>query len=316
MANDCFLWVEKFRPSTIKEVIMPKDFRNFFNKIVKKKDMPNILLTSSTPGTGKTTVAKALARDIGADTKYINASVDNGINVVRDIEEFASTYSNNMFTDEAEECSKQKVVILDEADGMSIDAQKALRAFIEKYPDACRFIITCNFIGKIIPALQEGRTMVFEFEMNKKEYVQEMKEQTAKRLRGILKFENIEYDDNVIDNFVDAYYPSIRKMTSILQKYSMMRGKIDADILYFKDIGKELAKMILDKKLTEARKYINEHGLTYSDVFKFLFDEVVPQLTKKGQAIILIADYENKCAFSADPSIQLAACLVELFSCI
>lgn len=314
MANDCFLWVEKFRPATIKDVIMPKDFRNFFNKIVKSKNLPNLLLTSSTAGTGKTTVAKALAKDIGAETKYINASIDNGIGVVRAIEEFASTVSNNMFSED--EVSEQKVVILDEADGMSVEAQQALRAFIEKYPDACRFIFTCNFIGKIIPALQEGRTMVFEFEMNKKEYVEEMKEQTAKRIRGILKFEKIEYDEDVIDNFVDAYYPSVRKMISILQKYSMMKGKIDADILYFKDIGEELAKMVMEKKLTEARKYINEHGLTYSDVFKFLFENVVPQMSKKGQAIILIADYEHKCSFSSDPSIQLAACLVELFSCI
>lgn len=315
MASNCSLWVEKFRPETIKDVIMPKDFRNFFNKVIRSKDLPNLLLTSSTAGTGKTTVAKALAKDIGAETKYINASIDNGINVVRTIEEFASTVSNNMFNDE-EEVSEQKVVILDEADGMSVDAQKALRAFIEKYPNACRFIFTCNFIGKIIPALQEGRTMVFEFEMNKKEYVEEMKAQTSKRIRGILKFEKIEYDDNIIDKFVDAYYPSVRKMISILQKYSWMKGKVDADILYFKDIGDELAKMILEKKLTEARKYINEHGLTYSDVFKFLFENVVPKMSKKGQAIILIADYEHKCSFSSDPSIQLAACIVELFSCI
>ena len=276
---------------------------------MKSGDLPNLLLSSTTAGTGKTSIAKALVRDLGAEYIYINASSDNGINVIRSIEEFAQTMS---FTSEA----KQKVVILDEADGLSVDAQKALRAFIEKFPDACRFIMTCNFPAKIIPALHEGRTMEFEFDMQKPEYIQEFKTLTAKRIEGILKFEHIEYDPKAITALVDAKYPSVRNMIATCQKYAMMKDKIDMDIVYFKDVGEELAKLVLNKKLTDARKYINEHGLSYSDVFKYFFTELVPQLKNKGQAILYISDYEYKCSFSADPSIQIAACIVDLFSCI
>ena len=304
-----FLFVEKYRPKSIKEVIMPKDFRNFFNRIVKSGDLPNLLLSSSTAGTGKTTVAKALASDIGAEYLYINASSDNGINMIRDIKEFAQTMS---FAGE----NKQKVVILDEADGLSVDAQKALRAYIEEYPDSCRFIFTCNYASKIIPALHEGRTMEFEFEMNKPEYIEEMKVQIHKRIVGILKMEKIEYDESIIDKFIDVYYPSMRKMLATLQKYAMMKGKIDGDIIYFKAVGEELANLILSKQLTAARKFINEHGLSYSDVFRYMFDEVVPKLKNRGQAILYIADYEYKCSFSSDPSIQIAACIVDLIGCI
>ena len=314
--NNCFLWVEKYRPAHVSEMMMPKEFKKFFNKIVKTKDLPHLLL-SSTPGTGKSSIAKSIANDINAETLYINASSDNGINVVRSIEEFAQTMGFTGFESEEDTTSKQKLVILDEADGLSIDAQKALRAFIEKYPNACRFILTCNFPSKIIDALHEGRTMEFEFDMNKPEQIVDVKAQIAKRIKGILKCEKIEYDsDETINKLIDVHYPSIRKMIATCQKYAMMYDKVDKDIVYFKDVGEELATLVLNKKLTEARRYISEHGLSYSDVFKFFFDELVPKLKNKGQAILNISDYEYKCSFSSDPSIQIAACMVDLFSCI
>lgn len=314
--EQCFLWVEKYRARTVKDVILPKDYKNFFRKILKTKDLPNLLLSSSTPGTGKTTIAKAIAKDLGAETLYINASKDSGKDIVKTtISEFAMTMGFSGFNEDAE-TAKQKIVILDEADGLSVDCQKALRAFIEDYPNACRFIMTCNFPAKIIDALHEGRTMEFEFDFKKPEYVAEMKEQTVKRVEGILKYEKIKYDKQAIVDLVEAQYPSIRKVIAICQKYAMMKDEIDKDIVYYKNIGEELSNLVLNKKHTEARKYINEHGLSYSDVFSYFFVELIPKLKNKGLGYKYLSDYEYRCSFSADPSIQIAACMIDLFSCI
>lgn len=305
-----YVWEHKYRPKHIKDVILPQDYKNFFNKILNANASVNVILASKTGGTGKTTCAEALANDLGCEFQKINASDDRGIQMVREkIVNFAGTVSMD---------DKPKLVILDEADGLVPDAQRSLKTYIDEFQDTCRFILTCNKIGKIIPQLQEagGRTMVLEFEMNKPEYRDEMKVLVLKRLCGILKYEKIEYDEEVVKKLIDKKYPSIRSLMAVLQKYSMMKGKIDESVISYAEIGEELAKLVLGKHLTAARQYISERGLDYTDVFGFFMDNVVPQLKNPGDAIISIADYEANCALSSDPSIQIAACIVSLFACI
>lgn len=305
-----YVWEAKYRPHRIKDVILPQEYKNFFNKIIEDKASANILLASRTGGTGKTTCAMAIAEELGCEYKKINASDERGIEMVRSqIVNFASTMSDD---------GRPKLVILDEADGLSADAQKSLRSYIDEFQDNCRFILTCNKIGKIIPQIKEegGRTMVLEFEMNKPEYREEMKAGILKRLCGILKVEQIPYDEEVVKVLIDKKYPSVRSLMAILQKYSMMKGKIDNSIIEFADIGDELAELVLGKHLTAARKYISEHGLDYTDVLGFFMNNLVPKLKNQGDAIIAIADYEANCALSSDPSIQIAACIVTLFGCI
>jgi len=305
-----YVWEHRFSPKTLKDVILPTPYRNFFNKIVNAGASMNLILASSTPGTGKTTVAKALAHDLGCEFLLINASDENGVNTIRDK---VVGFATSMSFDE-----KPKIIIFDEADRMSPDAQMTLRGYIDKFQDNCRFILTCNFIAKIIPALKEegGRTMMFEFDMRKPEYTKELKEQIVKRMCGILKFEGIEYDTETVKALVEQHYPSIRSITTVLQKYSMMHGKIDSNILEYANIGDEFTKLILARKWTESRKYIAEKGLSYTDVYSFMMNYVVPELKNKGDAIINIADYEFKSNLSSDPSIQMAACLIELFACV
>lgn len=304
------IWEHKFRPTTLKDVILPKPYKNFFNKIIESGSSMNLILASSSPGTGKTSTAVALANDLGCEWILINSSDENGINTIRDkVVGFATT----MAFDE-----KPKLIIFDEADKMSPDAQMALRGYIDKFQDNCRFILTCNFIAKIIPALKEegGRTMLFEFDMRKPEYAQELKEQIFKRMCGILKFEKIDFVPETVKALIEQHYPSIRSITTILQKYSMMHGCIDDQILEYANIGEEFTNLILAKKWTESRKYIAEKGLSYTDVYSFMMNYVVPKLKNKGDAIINIADYEYKSNLSSDPSIQVAACLIELFACV
>lgn len=307
MNKNCSLWVELFRPQHVKDLVMPKAFHNYFDRIVKTGDIPNLLLYSSTPGTGKTTIAKAIVNDLGADSLYINASEEGGIETLRNqIKEFAQTKS---FT------KKMKVVILDEFDGTTPQFQAALRAFLENFANSCRFILTANYITKVIPALQEGRTAVWDFNMSKKEYREELVESMFTRVSGILKFKKIEYEEQAVKDLIEACAPSMRKVLAILQKYSETYGKIDSGIAQFKTIGSELVDLLRAHKVTEARNFCNANGYSPQDIFKNLFDNLIPVMEKnKSQAIVLLAQYDYQCALSSQPDLQIAACFVELMS--
>lgn len=304
--NKSSIWVEAYRPTKVEHMILPNDFKKFFMKIVESKELPNLLLSSPTPGTGKTTIAKALVRDLDADYIYINASKDNSIEVLREqITSFASTMS---FT------GGYKVVILDEADKLSPAFQGALRSDLEEFQANCRFILTCNYPDKIIKPLRQGRTMEFDFNMAK--YKDELIPKMIHWCEGILKKRNIEYVSSAIEKLVNSKFPSVRTCISILQQYSAIYGKIDEDILNYSEIDDTLGNLILDKKWTEARNYIAEQRLDYSDVITYLYDRVVPRLTKKFPARKCIAECQLACSLVSDPSIQVATCLQELMGFI
>lgn len=298
------LWVEKYRPQKVSHIVMPNDFKSFFNRIVETGDCPNLLLSSPIPGTGKTAISKAIINDLQADSVYINASSEGGIDTLRTkISEFAMCKS---FT------GKPKIVILDEADGLTPQFQGALRGFIEQYANTCRFILTCNNINKIIKPLQEGRTMVWDFNMSKPEYKKELLLSMNQRICGILKSEKIEYDENVIPKLIESCYPSMRTIIAVLQKYAETYGRIDESVMKFSNFDDTLWNLIKEKNLTNARAYITEMGYAPSDVFIYLFNYVVPKLKKAGDAIMTISEYEYRCAFSSAPEIQISACLLEL----
>lgn len=187
---------------------------------------------------------------------------------------------------------------------------------MEEFQSNCRFILTCNYINKIIPALRQGRTMCFDFNMAK--YKDELMPQIIKRIKGILKFEKIECEnDEILQKLADSYFPSMRQIIATLQQYAETNGKIDEDILSFKDVGTELADMILEKKkLSDIRSFIEQQGMSYTEVFHNLFETFVPKCTKKANAISNLAEFEYRCGFSTDPTLQIAACICELFNCI
>lgn len=305
------VWESKFRPKSVKDIILPMDYRNFFNRVLNASASMNLILAGY-PGTGKSTLARAMANDLDAEYLFINASDENGIDTIRErVTSFASSMAFN---------DKPKLVILDEADGLTPQGQEALRSYIDKFQDNCRFILTCNYIGKIIEPLKEegGRMMVFDFDLKKPEYQKEIKEQIFRRMVGILKFMKIPYEEPPILDLINKKYPSIRSVITALQKYSMMKGKIDAGLVTYVNIGTELAEKIFARKLGEARAYISENGLSPEDVFTFMMDNVIPdkRLKNPGDAILNIAQYQYQCGLSSDPSIQIAACIVSLFGCM
>jgi replication factor C small subunit len=310
MAN--ILWVEKFRPKSIKDLVLPATLKTFFTKQVNKKDIPNMLFYSTSPGTGKTSTAKALCTEIGAQHLYINASKSGSIDTLRnEIERFVMSVGIGSKT-------KMKVVILDECDRASDTFQDALKAFIEEYHKYCRFILTSNNIHKIIKPLRESRCQNIPFAFDLKEVVEELKPKILKRLKGILDFEKVIYDEDVLVKVVEKFYPDIRRMINTLSLYSEMYGKIDSNIFTTINLQEQFFKFIMDRDLTNARKYIIENNVNIDDLYRELFDNLIPMLPKEnqGKAILIIADYMKWHSFANDKEIHIAACILELIGCV
>ena len=306
-----FLWVEKYRPKKISECILTEDLKETFTQFLKQKEIPNLLL-SGTAGTGKTTVARALCEELGADYIIINGS-DEGrqIDTLRNkIKNFASTVSLT-------EDSNHKVVIIDEADYMNADSvQPALRNFIETFYNNCRFIFTCNYINKIIPALH-SRCTVIDFAIKNG---QKVKTANAfmKRLDDILKKENVEYDKKVLAELIQKYYPDFRRTINELQRYSV-RGKIDSGILFSLSEAntKELVATLKEKRFNDMRKWVVQNlDKEASFLFKTIYDVLYTALDSKSipQAILILAGYQYKSAFVADQEINMVACLTEIMA--
>jgi DNA polymerase III delta prime subunit len=306
-----FLWVEKYRPKRIEDCILTEELKTTFTQFLKQKEIPNLLL-SGTAGTGKTTVARALCEELGADYIIINGS-DEGrqIDTVRQkIKNFASTVSLT-------EQSNHKVVIIDEADYMNADSvQPALRNFIETFYKNCRFIFTCNYKNKIIPALH-SRCTVIDFKITNGQ-VKKTAMLFMKRMELLLKEENIEFDKKVLAELIQKYYPDFRRTINELQRYSV-RGTIDSGILFSisNENIKELITSLKEKRFNDMRKWVVQNlDKEPSHLFKMIYDSLYDNLDTKSipQAILILAGYQYKAGFVADQEINMVACLIEIMA--
>ena len=303
-----YLWVEKYRPQKIEECILPKNLKETFKQFVQTGELPNFLFCG-TAGVGKTTVAKALCNEIGAEYLLINGSEESGIDVLRTkIKSFASTVS---LTD------SKKVIILDEADYLNPNStQPALRAFIEEFSNNCRFIFTCNYKNRIIEPLHSRCSVIdFKIENNEK---QEIAASFFKRTIGILKAENIEADQKVVAELVTKHFPDWRRVLNELQRYSVS-GKIDSGILVnmTEDSFKELVKNLKEKNFTEVRKWVAKNGDSETiNIFRQLYDTASVNMEPASipQLVLILADYQYKAAFVADHELNLMAALTEVMS--
>lgn len=305
------LWVEKYRPRKIDDCILTIELKETFKQFVNQKEIPNLLL-SGTAGTGKTTVARALCEELGVDYIIINGS-DEGrqIDTLRNkIKNFASTVSLT-------ETASHKVVILDEADYMNPESvQPALRNFIETFYKNCRFIFTCNYKNKILPALH-SRCTVIDFAIANGQKVKTAT-QLMNRLCNILTEEKIEFDKKVLAELIQKHFPDFRRTINELQRYSV-RGKIDSGILFSiteADI-KKLVAILKEKRFNDMRKWVinnleKEPSSLFSSVYEILYKYLQPQSIP--QAVLVIAGYQYKSAFVADQEINMVACLTEVMA--
>jgi DNA polymerase III delta prime subunit len=303
-----FLWVEKYRPKTVQDCVIPSNLKKAFQQFVDNKEVPNLLLCG-TAGTGKTSVARAMLEEIGCDYIIINGSMNGNIDTLRtDIKNFASTVS---FT------NSRKYVILDEADYLNANStQPALRNFMEEFSKNCGFILTCNFKNRIIEPLH-SRCSVVEFKITKEE-----KPKIAacffKRVCNVLKSENVEYEEKVVAEVVTKHFPDFRRVLNELQRYSAV-GKIDSGILAnrFDSNIKSLFTSMKSKNFKEVRSWVNENSdIDASTFFRAIYDNASEAVRPQSlpQLIVTLADYQYKNAFVADQEINIMACLIEIMS--
>lgn len=307
MNNEDFLWVQKYRPRKVEDTILPTDLKATFQKFVDDRSIPNLLLTGSA-GVGKTTVARAMLDEIGADYIMINGSMNGNIDTLRnDIANFASTVSF---------AGGRKYVILDEADYLNAQStQPALRNFMEEFSKNCGFILTCNFKNRIIEPLH-SRCSVVEFKIEGKDKPA-IAAQFFKRVCTILDDEQVEYDKPAVAEVVNTHFPDWRRVINELQRYSAT-GKIDAGILsnLSTENMKTLVKLMKGKDFTGVRKWVADNlDLDSTILYSKLYHALPPLLkgsTATAEMIITLAEYQYKEAFVANSEINRVACLATL----
>jgi DNA polymerase III delta prime subunit len=307
--DDQFLWVEKYRPQKIDDCVLPEPLKKTFKEYIAQGELPSFLF-SGTAGVGKTTVAKALCNEIGAEFIMINGS-DEGrsIDVLRTtIKSFASTVS---LTD------SKKVVIVDEADYMNASSvQPALRSMIEEFSQNCRFIFTCNFKNRIIEPLH-SRCAVIEFKIDASDK-QQIAAQFFKRASQILKEEQIEFDPKVVAELITKHFPDYRRILNELQRYSVS-GKIDSGILVnmSEESFKSLIRLMKEKDFVEVRKWVaKQSDADTTTLFREFYNTATQYIEPNSipSLVLLLADYQFKAAFVADHELNIMAALTEIMA--
>ena len=304
-----FLWVQKYRPRTVNDTILPKDLKDTFQKFVDDKNVPNLLL-SGRAGVGKTTIARAMLDELGADYIIINGSMNGNIDTLRvDIQNFASTVSF---------MGGRKYVILDEADYLNANStQPALRNFMEEFSKNCGFILTCNFANRIIEPLH-SRCSVINFNINVSDRPK-LAAQFFKRTLGILDAENVQYDQKAVAELINTYFPDWRRVLNELQRYGAT-GKIDAGILRNKgsESIEQLLVMLKEKRFNDVRKWVGENSdIDSATLYRSMYDILPTKIASTSSianAIIILAEYEYKEAFVANPEINRAAAMATLMA--
>jgi DNA polymerase III delta prime subunit len=303
-----FLWVEKYRPKTVEDTVLPTELKKTFSKFVEQKEIPNLILAGG-PGIGKTTIAKAMLDELGCSYIVINGSLNGNIDTLRnEIKNFASTVSF---------VGGRKYVILDEADYLNpTSTQPALRNFMEEYSNNCGFILTCNFLNRIIAPLH-SRCSVVQFKINAADKPK-LATQFFKRVEGILQSEKVEYESKVVAELIKKHFPDWRRVLNELQRYSAT-GKIDSGLLAnVTEVSmKTLLTAISEKDFATMRKWVVENlDNEPSMLFRNFFDHAVEYFTPQSvpQLVVLLGEYQYKSAFVADHEINMVAFLTEVMA--
>ena len=303
-----YLWVERYRPRKVQECVLPNNLKEYFQTQVSKGELQNMLLCGS-PGTGKTTIARALCEELGSDYLLINGSEESGIDVLRNkIKNFASTVSMD---------GGRKFVILDEADYLNPQStQPALRGFMEEFHKNCGFILTCNFKNRIIDPLH-SRCSVVEFKIPTSDKPK-LAGQFFKRVTDILAIEKVQFEPKVVAAVVEKHFPDWRRVLNELQRYSAS-GAIDSGILVnvSETNMNDLVTFLKDKDFKSVRKWVannmdNDPAQVYRKIYDTLYEKIEPSTVP--HLVLSVADYQYKSAFVADQEINMLAFMIEIMS--
>ena len=301
-----FLWVEKYRPKTVEETILPADLKAVFQQFVDQGNIPNLILSGSA-GVGKTTIARAMLEQLECDYIVVNGSMNGNIDTLRnDIRNFAATVSFG---------GGRKYVILDESDYLNANStQPALRNFMEEFSSNCGFILTCNFVNRIIDPLH-SRCSVIEFKIGNKEKAMLAKEFLS-RACDILDQEKVTYDKKVVAEIIMKHFPDWRRVLNELQRYGTS-GNIDAGILASVDNVeiKELVKYLKAREFENMRKWVGLNAsMDVNVLFRRLYDAASAILKPESipALVLALADYQYKAAFVVDQEINMSACMTQI----
>ncbi len=304
-----FAWSEKYRPQTIKECILPDRLKQIFQTIVDTGNLQSMLLFGP-PGLGKTTIAQAVCQELNCSWLFINSSEDNGIDVLRTkIRNYASTSSFK---------GGRKVVILDESDNLTQQAQEAFRGAMEEFESNCIFIFTCNNVNKLIPALRSRNANV-DFTL-KPDEIRNMAKQFHERVLGILSQEKINFDQKAVAKLVLDFFPDYRRTLNELQFLANNNDKtIDLGVVAALDSNRDMQALytaMKEKNFANIRQWVADNSSSgVNTVFTKFYEDLndVFKPTSRPAAIVILAKYQNYAAFVANQEINLAACIVELF---
>ena len=303
-----FLWVEKYRPNRLENCILPDELKNTFQQFINQQNIPNLLLSGSA-GVGKTTVAKAMLEELGADYIVVNGSLHGNIDTLRtEIMNFATTVSFS---------EGRKYVILDEADYLNPQStQPALRNFMEEYSKNCGFILTCNFKNRIIEPLQ-SRCSVIDFLFPKK-LAPSLAGSFFTRVKTILDQEEVKYDEKVLAEIIQRHFPDWRRVLNELQRYSVS-GIIDVGILSnsSQNAFKSLISLLKGKQFSDMRKWVAQNiDSDPTSIMRQLYDSSSEVIKPSSipQLVLLIGEYQYKSAFVADQEVNLVAFLTQVMA--
>ena len=303
-----FLWVEKYRPNRLEDCILPDELKNTFQQFINQQNIPNLLLSGSA-GVGKTTVAKAMLEELGADYIVVNGSLHGNIDTLRtEIMNFATTVSFS---------EGRKYVILDEADYLNPQStQPALRNFMEEYSKNCGFILTCNFKNRIIEPLQ-SRCSVIDFLFPKK-LAPSLAGSFFTRVKTILDQEQVKYDEKVLAEIIQRHFPDWRRVLNELQRYSVS-GIIDVGILSnsSQNAFKSLISLLKGKQFSDMRKWVAQNiDSDPTSIMRQLYDSSSEVIKPSSipQLVLLIGEYQYKSAFVADQEVNLVAFLTQVMA--
>jgi DNA polymerase III delta prime subunit len=303
--NSHFIWSERYRPQTIDDVIITEDVRNKFKSFIKDERFPHILLTSTNPGLGKTSITTAIIKDLDADVLWLNGSQDRGIDTFKSkTKEFITSVSID---------DSPKIVVIDEADGLTKDAQKILRGLIEEFSKNSTFIMTANYKEQLIEPLR-NRFIHFDFDNIYNQNKKEIGLQIFNRLSFILENEGVKFDKASLSPVVSNMFPSVRKMVLILQQ-SVEDGNLvlNESMINLNSKFTEILNFIKEKKFIDMRKSLqdlDDPGSLYTYIFKNLDEWFVAQ--SQPQVVLLCAKYQDMHENARDKAITSAAFGVEL----
>ena len=304
--NEEHLWVEKYRPHSITDCILPSRLKKVFQSMVDTSEVQNMILSGG-PGTGKTTVARAICEDLGVNYLLINSSEDRGIEMLRTK---VRNYASSMSFD-----GGYKIIIMDEADGITAEAQKAFRGALEEFSSNCKFILTCNYKSKLIDAIH-SRSTVIDFSLEKDERI-EMAGMFFKRLQHILTTEGITYDKKVLATVVHKFFPDYRRTINELQRYCVDEKSLTTQSLSQMNNVKNMDDLFAALKTKDFRSMrgwvASNIDNDPTDLFRTIFDNLSKYTKPESVPIccLILAKYQYQSGMVADQEINLTACLTE-----